>query len=87
MTRIIPAAHGAQLGDAPMRGQRLWNIAVAPRRCVSVIGLGTNRFGTAQLPQAEVNNILDAVLDMGINFIDASDTTYEAAVKKRPGRP
>ena len=41
---------------------------------VSVIGLGTNRFGTAQLPQTEVNNILDAALDMGINFIDASDT-------------
>ena len=41
---------------------------------VSVIGLGTNRFGTAQLPQAEVNKILDAALDLGINFIDASDT-------------
>ena len=27
---------------------------------VSVIGLGTNRFGTAQLPLAEVSNILDA---------------------------
>ncbi len=41
---------------------------------VSVIGLGTNRFGTAQLPLAEVSNILDAALDMGINFIDSSDT-------------
>ena len=41
---------------------------------VSVIGLGTNRFGTAQVPLAEVSNILDAALDMGINFIDSSDT-------------
>src|SRR5207244_2727920 len=41
---------------------------------VSVIGLGTNRFGTAQLPQAEVTKMLDAALDLGINFIDASDT-------------
>ena len=41
---------------------------------VSVIGLGTNRFGSASLPQAEVNKILDAALDMGINSIDSSDT-------------
>jgi aryl-alcohol dehydrogenase-like predicted oxidoreductase len=39
-----------------------------------VIGLGTNRFGTAQVPQAEVTRILDAAVDLGINFIDASDT-------------
>ena len=41
---------------------------------VSVLGLGTNRFGSDRLPQGEVNKILDAALDMGINFIDASDT-------------
>jgi aryl-alcohol dehydrogenase-like predicted oxidoreductase len=41
---------------------------------VSSIGLGTNRFGTDQLPQAEVNKILDAALDLGINFIDAANT-------------
>lgn len=40
---------------------------------VSVIGLGTNRFGTEGLPQAEVNNVIDAALDMGINFIDTAD--------------
>jgi aryl-alcohol dehydrogenase-like predicted oxidoreductase len=40
---------------------------------VSVIGLGTNRFGTEALPQAEVNNVIDAALDMGINFIDTAD--------------
>lgn len=40
---------------------------------VSVIGLGTNRFGSASLPQGGVNNIIDAVLDLGINFIDTAD--------------
>lgn len=41
---------------------------------VSVIGLGTNRFGTDALPQAAVNAVLDAALDLGINFIDSSNT-------------
>jgi aryl-alcohol dehydrogenase-like predicted oxidoreductase len=41
---------------------------------VSVLGLGTNRFGSDRLPQREVNKMLDAALDIGINFIDASDT-------------
>lgn len=40
---------------------------------VSVIGLGTNRFGSEALPQKEVNNVMDAALDMGINFIDCAD--------------
>jgi aryl-alcohol dehydrogenase-like predicted oxidoreductase len=41
---------------------------------VSVIGLGTNRFGTDKLPQAEVNKVLDAALELGINFIDTANT-------------
>lgn len=41
---------------------------------VSVIGLGANRFGTASLPQAEVNKVIDAAQDLGINFIDTADT-------------
>lgn len=40
---------------------------------VSVIGLGTNRFGSDALPQKEVNNVLDAALDAGINFIDCAN--------------
>lgn len=39
---------------------------------VSVIGLGTNRFGS-KVPQAEVNNLIDAAVDLGINFIDTAD--------------
>lgn len=40
---------------------------------VSVIGLGTNRFGSDVLPQAGVNNIIDAAMDVGINFIDTAN--------------
>jgi aryl-alcohol dehydrogenase-like predicted oxidoreductase len=41
---------------------------------VSVIGLGTNRFGTDKLPQAEVNKIIEAAVELGINFIDTANT-------------
>jgi aryl-alcohol dehydrogenase-like predicted oxidoreductase len=37
---------------------------------VSVIGLGATRFGSDNVPQTEVNQIIDAALDLGINFID-----------------
>jgi aryl-alcohol dehydrogenase-like predicted oxidoreductase len=40
---------------------------------VSVIGLGANRFGADNVPQTEVNRIIDAALDLGINFIDTSN--------------
>lgn len=40
---------------------------------VSVIGLGANRFGSENVLQAEVNRIIDAALDSGINFIDTSN--------------
>jgi 1-deoxyxylulose-5-phosphate synthase len=40
---------------------------------VSVLGLGTNRFGSPDVPQAEVNKIIDAALDAGVNFIDTAN--------------
>ncbi|MBI4926334.1 MAG: aldo/keto reductase [Anaerolineae bacterium] len=40
---------------------------------VSVIGLGTNRFGYDQMPQSEVDRVLDAAADLGINFLDSAD--------------
>ena len=53
---------------------------------VSVIGLGTNRFGTDRLPPREVHRILDAALDMGINFIDASDTYVRGRCEEALGQ-
>ena len=40
---------------------------------VSAIGLGTNRFGSEAVSQQDVNNMIDAALDLGINFIDTAD--------------
>jgi aryl-alcohol dehydrogenase-like predicted oxidoreductase len=40
---------------------------------VSAIGLGTNRFGSDSVPQSAVNDMMDAALDLGINFIDSAD--------------
>jgi aryl-alcohol dehydrogenase-like predicted oxidoreductase len=40
---------------------------------VSVIGLGTNRFGYERMPQEEVNRVIDAAVDLGINFLDSAD--------------
>jgi len=61
---------------------------------VSTIGLGTNRFGSAEVTQSEVNKIIDAALDGGINFIDSanvynngrSEETLGNALKGRMGR-
>jgi aryl-alcohol dehydrogenase-like predicted oxidoreductase len=40
---------------------------------VSVVGIGTNRFGSEKTPQSEVNRIIDCALDLGINHIDSAD--------------
>ena len=40
---------------------------------VSVVGLGTNRFGSKEVPQAEVDRIIDAAIDCGVNFIDTAN--------------
>jgi aryl-alcohol dehydrogenase-like predicted oxidoreductase len=61
-----------QLGSAGMR--------------VSIIGLGTNRFGSPALPQAEVNNIVDAALDLGINFIDSANTYTQGRSEETLGQ-
>jgi aryl-alcohol dehydrogenase-like predicted oxidoreductase len=41
---------------------------------ISVVGIGTNRFGREKLPQKEVSNIVDAAVDLGINHIDTSNS-------------
>ena len=40
---------------------------------VSVIGLGTNRFGYERMPQTEVNRVIDSAVDLGINFLDSAN--------------
>ena len=61
---------------------------------VSIVGLGTNRFGSADVPQPEVNQIIEAALDHGVNFIDSanvyndgrSEETLGHALKGRMNR-
>lgn len=40
---------------------------------VSVVGLGTNRFGNERVPQEEVNRVIAAAADAGVNFLDSAD--------------
>ncbi|MGZ8466756.1 MAG: aldo/keto reductase, partial [Candidatus Binatia bacterium] len=39
---------------------------------VSVVGLGTNRFGSSDMQQAEVNKVIDAAVETGVNFLDTA---------------
>ena len=53
---------------------------------VSVIGLGTNRFGAKVMPQDEVNRVVAAAQDLGINFLDSADIYPAQAGLRTPGR-
>lgn len=44
---------------------------------VSVIGLGTNRFGAAAVQQPQVDAMIDAAAELGINFLDTSNGYQE----------
>ncbi len=41
---------------------------------VSVIGLGTNRFGSPMLPKEEVTRIIDYAQEAGINYLDSANS-------------
>ncbi len=52
---------------------------------VSVIGLGTNRFGTEVTTQEVVNNIIAACAEHGINFIDTANVYQGGRSEDRLG--
>jgi 1-deoxyxylulose-5-phosphate synthase len=52
---------------------------------VSVVGLGANRFGSPDVPQSEVNKIIDAALESGINFIDTANVYNEGRSEETLG--
>src|SRR3990170_3869345 len=52
---------------------------------VSVVGLGANRFGSPEVPQAEVDKIIAASLDAGINFIDTANVYNEGRSEETLG--
>jgi aryl-alcohol dehydrogenase-like predicted oxidoreductase len=52
---------------------------------VSVIGLGTNRFGTDAVTQATVNDIIAASAERGINFVDTADVYSKGTSEEKLG--
>jgi aryl-alcohol dehydrogenase-like predicted oxidoreductase len=52
---------------------------------VSVVGLGTNRFGSKDLPQKEVDRIIGSALDLGVNFIDTANTYNDGGSEETLG--
>jgi aryl-alcohol dehydrogenase-like predicted oxidoreductase len=48
--------------------------------------LGTNRFGAGKLPQADVASVIDAAQELGINFIDTSNSYQEGRSEEALGQ-
>jgi aryl-alcohol dehydrogenase-like predicted oxidoreductase len=53
---------------------------------VSVIGLGTNRFGSREVGQTDVDQIIDQALDLGINFFDTANVYTEGRSEETLGQ-
>lgn len=53
---------------------------------VSVIGLGTNRFGSKEVGQTDVDQIIDQALDLGINFFDTANVYTEGRSEETLGQ-
>ena len=53
---------------------------------VSAIGLGTNRFGSAKVPQDQVDRIVGAALDAGVNHLDTADVYQSGASEEALGK-
>jgi aryl-alcohol dehydrogenase-like predicted oxidoreductase len=46
---------------------------------ISVLGLGTNQFGSDAVPQKSVNDILDIAQEYGINYLDTANVYKQGA--------
>jgi aryl-alcohol dehydrogenase-like predicted oxidoreductase len=53
---------------------------------VSVIGLGTNRFGSKDVRQTDVDEIIAQALDLGINFFDTANVYTEGRSEETLGQ-
>ena len=53
---------------------------------VSVIGLGANRFGSKEVGQADVDNIINRALELGVNFLDTADVYNEGRSEETLGQ-
>lgn len=53
---------------------------------VSVVGLGTNRFGSEKVPQKEVDSIVDAAEALGVNHIDTGNRYTDGRAEQSLGQ-
>lgn len=53
---------------------------------VSVIGLGTNRFGSEKVPQETVDRIVGTALELGINMIDTANVYTQGRSEETLGQ-
>jgi aryl-alcohol dehydrogenase-like predicted oxidoreductase len=53
---------------------------------VSVIGLGTNRFGSDAVPESQVRNILDYAQETGINMLDTANVYQKGRSEETLGK-
>jgi aryl-alcohol dehydrogenase-like predicted oxidoreductase len=53
---------------------------------VSAIGLGANRFGSKEVGQADVDNIINQALDLGVNFFDTANIYTEGRSEETLGQ-
>ena len=65
-----------------MKYRQLGNAGVR----VSVIGLGTNRFGSDKVPQKEVDSIVDAAEAAGVNHVDTANRYTDGHAEEALGR-
>ena len=53
---------------------------------VSVIGLGTNRFGSKEVGQTDVDEIIDQALELGVNFFDTANVYTDGRSEETLGQ-
>lgn len=53
---------------------------------VSVIGLGSNRFGSEWVPEVQVNNIIDFAQEAGVNLIDSANVYQKGRSEETLGK-
>lgn len=53
---------------------------------VSIVGIGTNRFGSEKTDQNVVNSIIDAAIDLGINHLDTANVYQDGRSETSLGK-
>ena len=72
----------------PSAATNVWSASHLPRRQlgktgveVCILGIGSSPFGAPEMTQREVNRIVDAAIDAGINYLDTAPN-YQMAERR-----